>query len=589
MLALLVVVVLVAAGCVLWFMREAMQNERLAVRQKLSEAYRGHLALAQARALEQWQHLLARFDSGEPGPSLFARAVQEGWADSAILFDGNGRVVYPQPSRAGAHEGDAAQTELRKLVQGGGKEDAVRFVLEKFAGAQLATATDAQGRLVAANAELLALELLADRRDPRFAQLAARLQARLADYTSPAMPSAQRRFIMRELLGLVPGTVFPTLAGEDLAADYLEAHSAPKPPDTLRTTEQPGVWQAPSPGRHALVLLSTRSLHAALAAPPRDLTLPSGARVTVLAPDEEPDAGGTLLSGALGPSLPGWRVALSFDDRGGFDTAAERRVAVYWWTGSAVLAVMTLFAVFIARGFGRQVQFARIKNDLVATVSHELKTPLTAMRALVDTLLETEKLEETTTREYLHLLAQENLRLSRLIDNFLTFSRLERNKFRFEFVPLHPETVVEEAVAALGERAHAPGCRFETHVAAQLPMVVGDSGALVTAVLNLLDNAWKYSGDEKRIVLRAEANNGHVLFAVEDNGLGLSPRESRRVFEKFYQADQRLSRETGGWGLGLSIVQSIVEAHGGAVHVASQPGQGSTFTIEIPAASTASA
>ena len=222
---------------------------------------------------------------------------------------------------------------------------------------------------------------------------------------------------------------------------------------------------------------------------------------------------------------------------------------------------------------------ARLKNDLVANVSHELKTPLTAMRALVDTLLDTERFDEKTTREYLQLLATENARLSRLIENFLAFSRLERNKFKFQFESIDPKQVVNGAVAAMGERAG----KVTVEAAAQLPSVRGDRDALVTAMLNLLDNAWKYSGDEKRIVLRAEARNGVVCFAVEDNGIGLSPGETKRVFRRFYQTDQRLARTAGGCGLGLSIVQSIVDAHHGSVRVESEPGIGSTFTIEIPA------
>jgi signal transduction histidine kinase len=244
---------------------------------------------------------------------------------------------------------------------------------------------------------------------------------------------------------------------------------------------------------------------------------------------------------------------------------------------------MSVLSLIIARSFGRQVALARLKNDLVANVSHELKTPLTAMRALVDTLLDAKKFDEKTTREYLQLLARENARLSRLIENFLTFSRLERNKFKFEFKSVRPLEVVVSSIEALGERVNAPGCTFESHAAVDLPPIRGDADALVTALLNLLDNAWKYSGDQKHIILRTEARSGHVCFAVEDNGIGLSPGECRRVFRRFYQTDQRLARAAGGCGLGLSIVQSIVEAHHGSVRVASQPGHGSTFTIEIPA------
>jgi signal transduction histidine kinase len=286
---------------------------------------------------------------------------------------------------------------------------------------------------------------------------------------------------------------------------------------------------------------------------------------------------------SIDPGLPGWRLSLLLDDRALFDTEAERRVTRYLVIGSAVIAAMLVLAMFMARGFGRQVQLARLKNDLVANVSHELKTPLTAMRALVETLLDTERFDEKTTREYLKLLATENARLSRLIDNFLTFSRLERNKFKFEFAPVAPQRIVEGAMAAMGDRAHAPGCTVESLVAAGIPEINGDADALTTALLNLLDNAWKYSGDDKHIVVRAVARDDCVSFAVEDNGVGLSPQEQRRVFQRFYQSDQRLARTVGGCGLGLSIVQSIVDAHRGSVRVESEVGGGSTFIMEIPA------
>jgi signal transduction histidine kinase len=114
--------------------------------------------------------------------------------------------------------------------------------------------------------------------------------------------------------------------------------------------------------------------------------------------------------------------------------------------------------------------------------------------------------------------------------------------------------------------------------------VVADPDALVTALVNLLDNAYKYSGDHKQIALTAGAENGAVFFAVKDNGIGLSPRDTKRIFKRFYQVDQRLSRTAGGCGLGLSIVKFIVSAHHGTVRVESQPGRGSTFVISLPGA-----
>jgi signal transduction histidine kinase len=588
MLALLLLVVLAAIGGVLWFMREAMRNERMAVREKLAEAYRGHLTLVQTQAGERWDRWRERLDGITSAPLRFERAVREGWADSVVCFDETGAPVYPQAARppgAGAAKVAAAlQAELRALVQAGKTENAIQFVLERFAAPEAAAALDEQGRLAAANAELLALELLGGHEDPRFEQIIARLRRRALDYTAATLPTAQRRFVMRELQRLDPRQEFPTLAAEDLAARFLESQP-PYPADpNLRRTELPGVWSAGSRDGRTLAILADATLRTKLRDAIHDPTLPAGVSLTALAPGEDDTAPSALVTMPLGPAFPGWRISLLLDDRTLFDTEAAKRVRLHVVVAGIVIAAMSVLTLLIARGFGRHVALARMKNDLVATVSHELKTPLTAMRALVETLLDADHFDEKTTREYLQLLATENARLSRLIENFLTFSRLERNKFSFEFRPVQPRQVVEGAVAAFGERATATGCTLECCVADNLPPIRGDLDALVTTVLNLLDNAWKYSGEEKHIALRADARNGHVRFAVEDHGIGLAPWDRERIFDRFHQVDQRLARVGGGCGLGLSIVQAIVQAHAGRIEVASEPSRGSTFTIDIPAA-----
>ncbi len=142
--------------------------------------------------------------------------------------------------------------------------------------------------------------------------------------------------------------------------------------------------------------------------------------------------------------------------------------------------------------------------------------------------------------------------------------------------------VINQAVDAVRERFDQIGCRFEVDLAENLPDISADVDAMVTAVLNLLDNAYKYSGDNKHIILRAYTENAGVCIAVSDNGVGISRAAAKKVFDRFYQVDRRLSRNAGGCGLGLSIVKFIVTAHGGTVDVASRLGQGSTFTIKLP-------
>jgi signal transduction histidine kinase len=276
-------------------------------------------------------------------------------------------------------------------------------------------------------------------------------------------------------------------------------------------------------------------------------------------------------------------LALKLDDPRSLGTAADSRIAVYLYSGIVVVLAMVALAALVARYVSRQVRVTRLRNDLIATVSHELKTPLASIRALIDTLLEGRYHDEKQQREYLQLAAKENERLSRLIDNFLAFSRMERNRETFEFAELRVETIVTGAVDAVSERFQASGSPLEVEVAAGIPAITGDAQALVTVLVNLLDNAHKYTGDDKQITLRACGNNGRVCFEVEDNGVGLSRREAKKVFDRFHQVDQSLSRQTGGCGLGLSIVQFIVKAHQGSVGVSSQPGRGSTFTVTLPA------
>jgi signal transduction histidine kinase len=522
-------------------MREAMLNERLAVREKLAEAYRGQLTLLQKQVMECWG--AQTFVGDGPLASEFAHCVHEGLADSVIVYDRRG-MSYPT--------------------------------------------INVDGRSAEANTDLLALEKWPDRNDPAFKNALARLEATVTNYGTVTLTAAQRRFLMHELQRLDPNAQFPTLDAEELAARFLEANPSLVWGKPFYVTRQNDVWSMAEYGREekVMVLFTTTGLRNKLANMVRKVGPPKGVNLTVLAPGEDPMTKTTLVTlpftselPPLTSGLPGWGLALSLDDDRIFDTETAKHVKLLVAVACTVIAAMSVLSLIIARSFGKQVQLTRLKNDLVANVSHELKTPLTAMRALVDTLLDTERFDEKTTREYLQLLATENARLSRLIENFLAFSRLERNKFKFQFESIDPRQVVDGAVAAMGERAG----KVTVEAASQIPSIRGDHDALVTAVLNLLDNAWKYSGDEKHIVLRTEARNGVVCFAVGDNGIGLSPGETKRVFRRFYQTDQRLARTAGGCGLGLSIVQSIVEAHHGSVRVQSEAGFGSTFTIEIPA------
>jgi signal transduction histidine kinase len=405
------------------------------------------------------------------------------------------------------------------------------------------------------------------------------LRKRLLDYTDP-IPAGQRRFLMRQLDALYPNQpTFPTLAAEELAARYLESESSQSPPSGLSESALPGIWQCPSAsgrviGLHRTDQLAKRIQAAAAAALPAELS------IEALPPGK--DADGSFFAVPAGQSLPGWRLAFTLLDQRSLETAANQRVASYGWIAAIVIGSISILGLLALGLIRRQVALTRLRNDLVANVTHELKTPLSSMRLLVDTLIQTPTLNETTAREYLALIARENLRLSRLIDNFLTFSRIERNKYSFVFKEVRAQQIAEDAVAAVQERFSAPGCHLTVELGSNLPTLVADGDAVVTALVNLLDNAWKYSGEQKQVTLQTAAENGTVRFSVQDNGIGLSRRESKRIFKRFYQVNQKGSHSGGGCGLGLSIVDFIITAHGGTVTVESEPGQGSTFIVSLP-------
>ena len=623
LMLMLLLAMLVPSVCLLWFMNQAVHNERLAVRQKLADAYSANLSLEIGALETYWRQTASALDADTDRlapAATFAKRVRSGLADAVICFDAAGNVAYPAPAPAPQPEpleapwaeaeglesskpveaadafarlaeqatnanqaARALQAQARCLVKSGKTNEAIAVLTGPLEDARFRHATDAQGRLLVPNTELLALELLKVTAPGQAPAPFGRLRTRLLDYDDPALSASQRRFLMREAQRLFPDpTVAQMLAAEDLAARCLEAGPIRPGEPALRPTALPGVWQLASTRGRVVALHQTEALLARMRSGVSAQLLPAGVSVTFLPPGKEFER--FFLSQPAGASLPGWRLAPSLNDQRLFESAADQRIAAYVWIGLLVVAVVIVLAALALRLVRRQMALTQLRNDLVANVTHELKTPLASMRLLVDTLLNSQPLHEPTAREYLQLIAQENLRLSRLIDNFLTFSRMERNKYAFGFKEVDATAIVEGAITAVRERFNAPGCQFQTHVAPNLPSMMADADALVTAVVNLLDNAYKYSGEEKQITLNASAENGAVFFAIKDNGIGLSPRDTKRIFKRFFQVDQRLSRSSGGCGLGLSIVKFIVTAHHGSVRVESQSGRGSTFTISIPRA-----
>ena len=290
-----------------------------------------------------------------------------------------------------------------------------------------------------------------------------------------------------------------------------------------------------------------------------------------------------FLQASLGQFFPGWNVEVHFNDVDIFERTAHRQKVIYVWAGLLAIAVMVAAGLLTAQAVGKQIKINKLKNDFIATVSHELKTPLASMRVLVDTLLEGSYRDQQQVTDYLQLISKENERLSGLIDNFLTFSRMERNKHAFIMARTTPVAIVDAAAEAVKTKFAGGRCAFDVKAGENLPEVMADRDAMVTVLVNLLDNAYKYSYEDKRIELSAFTEDGSVCFRVSDNGQGMSRRALKKIFARFYQVDRSLSRSAEGCGLGLSIAKFIIDAHKGTISVDSKPGQGTVFTIRLSA------
>ncbi|MEO7319705.1 MAG: HAMP domain-containing sensor histidine kinase, partial [Chthoniobacteraceae bacterium] len=245
--------------------------------------------------------------------------------------------------------------------------------------------------------------------------------------------------------------------------------------------------------------------------------------------------GGVLAQASLqNLSLP-WSVEISLADQTALNAGVKDRMRNYIWTLIWSIGAVAVIAITAAITVGRQIALHELKTTSVATVAHELRTPLASMRMLVDTLREGRYRGESQLQEYLDMVASENLRLSRLIDNFLTLSRLERNEHAITLQPTSAREVIEQAVHAMRAKLEVPGCHFTWDENEALPDILADRDAMVVVLVNLLDNAVKYTGEEKRIDLRARDASGRVFISIQDNGIGLSKSERKNVFRRFYQ------------------------------------------------------
>jgi signal transduction histidine kinase len=246
----------------------------------------------------------------------------------------------------------------------------------------------------------------------------------------------------------------------------------------------------------------------------------------------------------------------------------------------SVLLIAGLF--FTYRGVTRTVELAKLKSDIVSNVSHELRTPLALIRLYAETLELGRIPAEEKKLEYYRIVRKESERLTALINNILDFSRIEAGKKEYEFRETDLSSLVRDTMDSYRYQIEQNGFRYEEHISNDVPPVKVDREAIARSLLNLVNNAVKYSASEKYLSVSLYRANGSVKLDVVDHGIGIPREEQSRIFDKFYRVCDPLQHETKGSGLGLSLVQHIVHAHGGEVAVESTPGKGSKFSIILP-------
>lgn len=258
----------------------------------------------------------------------------------------------------------------------------------------------------------------------------------------------------------------------------------------------------------------------------------------------------------------------------------EKTVLTHWVPLMEDGKIQGVVAVFHDISNLRKLE--KVRRDFVANVSHELRTPVTVIKGYAEALLDGVLAADTERAErFVEIIHRHAERLASLIGNLLALAELESGERSLNLAPLQLEGAVRQAVSLLEQKGHAKGIAITWSGAADLPPVLADRGKLEQVLINLLDNAVKYTPENGTVTVSAKAEEELVEIAVTDTGIGIPPKDLPRIFERFYRVDAARSRDEGGTGLGLSIVKHIVQLHGGNVAVASTPGKGSTFSFTL--------
>ncbi len=320
-----------------------------------------------------------------------------------------------------------------------------------------------------------------------------------------------------------------------------------------------------------------------------DVLEPLGDKVVVCVRDEHQrivygrsvgQPGAFLYQAGFPTTLYNWQLQMAPQNADRLALEEQSRRKSEFWLITLMLGIILAGIAFSLYAIYTERRANQLKSDFISNVSHELKTPLALIRMFGELLALGKMKSPDKAKEYADIITREAERLSRLIDNVLDFSRIERGRAAYEFHIGDLGEVIERALAYYRYRVEREGLKLQTKIDGDLPQTLLDENAMTLLLINLLENAVKYGKGEILVYLTRVSSS--LRLVVSDQGPGIPHDEQKRIFERFYRTRQARGMSVRGAGIGLSLVKHIAEAHGGTVSVESEPGQGAAFIVDVP-------
>jgi signal transduction histidine kinase len=281
-------------------------------------------------------------------------------------------------------------------------------------------------------------------------------------------------------------------------------------------------------------------------------------------------------------NLPQWKLLLSENKPGFLTTLLKARSGIYLFIFILIALLMVLGFAFIMYTLNVELRLNKLKSEFISNVSHELKSPLTSIRMMTEMLHHNRVQTEERKSAYYSAMLEESEHLSHLIDNILDFSRIDDDRKKYDFTDLDLDELLLKFLESTREMLPEPGFDIRYSRPDRVPVVKADKNAILQVFYNLVDNAIKFSGTSKEIDISLFSRDDEIQFCVKDYGIGISGKDQEKIFERFYRGDEPQRLGIKGSGIGLTIVQNIIEAHKGHLTVESKPGEGSTFCVHLP-------